>query len=146
VPVAAAHVELDEGAGQLVLLPRRGMFAGTQPHDRIADAHRLPRLQRQVAADAVALVEQADDGDALRHRRAAGRQDDVGRRHRFDRLGRGRIAGGQVLRHDDPVGAVRRMQRAIAEHAGHDRGQQQDAGREPAPDPCGYHPSGVHAS
>jgi hypothetical protein len=66
-----ADVELQEGAGELLLLPGRGGLAGAQTHDRIFDAERLPRLHRQVARDAVALVQEADDGDALGHRRSA---------------------------------------------------------------------------
>jgi len=34
-----AHVDLDEGAGQLLDLPRRGRLAGAQPHDDVADPH-----------------------------------------------------------------------------------------------------------
>lgn len=145
MPVGAAHVELNEGAGQRILLPGRGLFAGTQAHDRIADAHRLPRLQRQVAADAVTLVEQADDGDPFGHRRAAGRQRRVGGGDRFDPVALGGI-GGQVLRRDRPVcRPITAMPGAIAEHAGHRERDQQDAGGQPAADPWA-HPSGVHAS
>ncbi|KTT69671.1 hypothetical protein NS334_14265 [Sphingomonas endophytica] len=67
-----AHVQLHEGAGQRFRLPRRGPFAGAQPDDRIVDPHRLSGLQRDVARDAVALVEQPDDRDALRHRGRSG--------------------------------------------------------------------------
>jgi len=66
--LGVGDVELDEGAGQLLDLPRRGRLAGAQPHDRVADPKRLARLHRQVALDAVALVEEADHRDALRHR------------------------------------------------------------------------------
>jgi hypothetical protein len=64
-----AHVELDEGSGQLLHFPGRGRFAGAQPDDRVADPDRLARLQRQVLGQAVALVEKAEHGDPLRHRR-----------------------------------------------------------------------------
>ena len=67
------NVELDEGAGQLLDLPGRGGLAGAQPHDRVADPKRLSRLHRQVALDAVALVEEPDHRDPLRHRSRAGR-------------------------------------------------------------------------
>ena len=70
--VGALHVELHEGAGQLLKLPRRRRLAGAQPHHGILDAHRLPRLQPDVAHDAVALVEQAEDRDSLGHRRHSG--------------------------------------------------------------------------
>jgi hypothetical protein len=69
--VRPLHVELQEGAGQLLRLPRRGRLARPQAHDGVADAHRLARPQHQVADDAVALVQKADDGDPLRHRRDA---------------------------------------------------------------------------
>jgi hypothetical protein len=69
--VRAAHVELDEGAGQLLDLPGRGGLAGAQAHDHVADPHRLARPQRQIALEAVALVEQAEHGDPFRHRRRA---------------------------------------------------------------------------
>jgi hypothetical protein len=70
--VRPLDVHLHEGAGQLFLLPRRARFAGAQADRDILHPHRLPRLQRQVADDAVALVEQAEDRDPLRHRRDAG--------------------------------------------------------------------------
>jgi hypothetical protein len=72
--VGAAHVELDESAGQLLDLPGRGRLAGAQPHDGVADPHRLAGPECQVALEAVALVEQADHGDPLRHRRRARRE------------------------------------------------------------------------
>jgi hypothetical protein len=40
-----AHVDLDECAGQLLHLPRRGRLAGTQAHDDDAGAHRLAGAQ-----------------------------------------------------------------------------------------------------
>jgi len=67
-----AHVELDEGSGQPLDLPGRARLAGAEAHDDVADAHRLAGLQRQIARQAVPLVEQADDGDPLGHRRGAG--------------------------------------------------------------------------
>jgi hypothetical protein len=67
---AAADVQLHEGAGFLDILPGRGRLARQQPHDRIAHAQRLARLHGKVAGQAVALVQQADDGRALGHRRA----------------------------------------------------------------------------
>jgi hypothetical protein len=62
-------VQLDEGAGQLLDLPGRGRLAGAKANDDVAHAQGLAGLQRQVALDAVALVQKADDGDALVHRR-----------------------------------------------------------------------------
>jgi len=66
--VAPLDFELEEGAGQFLIFPRRRGLAGKQPHGRVLDPHRLARLQRQVADDPVALVEEADDRDALGHR------------------------------------------------------------------------------
>jgi hypothetical protein len=65
------HVDLDECASELLFLPRRRRFAGAQAHDQISPARGLPRVQRDILHDAITLVEDADDGDALRHRRHA---------------------------------------------------------------------------
>jgi hypothetical protein len=111
-----AHVELQERAGQLLLLPGRGRFAGTEPNDHVADAKRFARLHRQVARNAVALVQQADDGDAFGHRRRARCDGDDGLRHvdgdRFrlplltSRLGRRIVAaGGRQRRRQGKRGA-----------------------------------------
>jgi hypothetical protein len=67
--VGAFDVDLDEGACQRLVLPRRGGLAGAQPDDDVLDPHRLAGPQRDVADDPVALVQQAEDGDPLRHRR-----------------------------------------------------------------------------
>jgi hypothetical protein len=69
--VRPLHVDLDEGARQLLAFPRRRRLAGAQADDDVLDADRLPRLQSQILDDAVALVEQAEHGDALGHRRHA---------------------------------------------------------------------------
>jgi len=69
--VGLRDVELDERAGIMLGLPRRGLFARAQPDDGVADSRRLAGLQRQVARLAVALVEQAEHGDAVLHRRRA---------------------------------------------------------------------------
>jgi hypothetical protein len=65
--VRLLHVELHERAGELLVLPRRGRFARTQAHDRIFPAHRLTGMKRDVLDDAVALVEDPQNSDALRH-------------------------------------------------------------------------------
>jgi hypothetical protein len=70
--VGAANIQLHEGAGQLLDLPGLCRLAGAQPHDHVAYPHRLARPEGQVPLQPVALVEQADHGDALRHRRGAG--------------------------------------------------------------------------
>ncbi len=59
VAIGPAHVELDEGAGQPLGFPRRGGVAGAKPDQRVLGADRLARLEREIADDAVALVEQA---------------------------------------------------------------------------------------
>jgi hypothetical protein len=69
LPARVADVELDERAGQLLRLPRRGGLAGAQADDDVADPDRLARLQGQLLRNTVALVEQAENGDPLRHRR-----------------------------------------------------------------------------
>jgi hypothetical protein len=69
--VGLLDIELDERPGQRRRLPRRGRLARAQADDDIADAQRLARLHRQVADDAIALVEQSDHRDALGHRRLA---------------------------------------------------------------------------
>ena len=66
------HVELEEGAGQLLQLPGRGRLAGAQPDDRVADPDRLAGPHGEIADDAVALVEQPNHRDPLRHRRDLG--------------------------------------------------------------------------
>jgi hypothetical protein len=88
-----AHVELDEGSGELLDLPRGGGLAGPQAYDRVADADRLARLHRKVAGDAVALVEEAEHGDPLGHRSRAGRERRDGLRH----VDRARLAGGLAV-------------------------------------------------
>jgi hypothetical protein len=97
-----AHVDLDEGPGQLLRLPRRRRVAGAQADDHVADPGRLPRLQNEVAGQAVALVEEAEHRHALRHRSRAGRFDrDVLRDVDGARLGRlavgARVAGGSAF-------------------------------------------------
>jgi hypothetical protein len=62
------HGQLDEGARLGRIFPRRGLLARAQSHDRAADARRIAGLHLEFADKAVALVEQADDGDALGHR------------------------------------------------------------------------------
>jgi hypothetical protein len=82
--VRPAHVQLDERAGQLLGLPRGSGLAVAQPHDHIADADGLAGPQRQIALDAVALVEQAEHRDPFRHGRRAGRE----LRHRLGHVDR----------------------------------------------------------
>ena len=79
-PLRIAHVELDEGAGQLLHLPGRGGLAGAQAdRSRRRSAPPGRASGRSVAGYAVALVEEAEHRDPLRHRRRP-------RRHRGDGL------------------------------------------------------------
>jgi hypothetical protein len=64
-------LKLDERPGELLLFPRSARLAGAKPDDGVPHPHRLPRPHRQVADDPIALVEQADDRDPLRHGRDA---------------------------------------------------------------------------
>jgi hypothetical protein len=67
--VGALYVQLQEGAGQLLLFPRGGRLASAQVNDRVPRADGLPRLQPEIVDDAIALIEEADDRDAVLHRR-----------------------------------------------------------------------------
>jgi hypothetical protein len=142
VLVRTLDVELDEGAGELIRLPRRGFLARAQPHDDIAGADRLAGAQGHVAADAVALVEDAENGDALRHRRRAGID---GAALILDLHG---VAGAPLLRRwrdhcrhgARPVGTISdQVGRGPRDPAA--RHQDERADRERA-----LHPSGLHAS
>jgi hypothetical protein len=62
-------VNLDERASELFLLPRRRGFAGAQAHNHVLPAHRLAGVKRHVLDDAVALVEDSQHRDPLRHGR-----------------------------------------------------------------------------
>jgi hypothetical protein len=66
--VRPLDVDLDEGAGELLVFPRRCRFAGAEPDDHILPPDRLARVERDRLDDAVALVEDAEHRDALRHR------------------------------------------------------------------------------
>jgi hypothetical protein len=70
--VAFAHEDLDERPGELLLLPRRGRLACAQAHDDVFPLGRLARVKRDILHDSVTLVEDAEDGHALRHRGDAG--------------------------------------------------------------------------
>jgi len=126
--VALPHVELDEGASELLNLPGRRGLAGAQPDDHIADPRRLARPQGEITRQAVALVEQADDRDALGHRCRAGGEAGDGLRN-VHRLSRG-IAVGRI--------ALRRAARA----AGGERKHGRHRNKREAAD---HAPSGVQA-
>jgi hypothetical protein len=129
-----AHVELDEGAGQLLYLPGRAGLAGAQANHDVADPHRLAGLEREVAGEAVALVEQAQHRDPLRHR------------------SRPRRLGGDRLRNVDRPGLARRLAIALPFRrafgpAGGERGEAEEEQR-PGVDHCRRHHGapGVQAS
>jgi hypothetical protein len=84
VAVRALDVELDERAGERVVVPRRTGLARAKPHHRVLDPDRLARLESQVADDPVALVEKAEDGHPLGHWGDA-RKVAVGRARNVDR-------------------------------------------------------------
>ncbi|GAA4712856.1 hypothetical protein GCM10023325_05630 [Sphingomonas lutea] len=79
ITVGTLHVDLDEGAGQPLILPRRARLAGAQADDQVFPPDRLARPQGYRLGDPVAFVEDAHDRDALRHRGHAGLID-AGRR------------------------------------------------------------------
>jgi hypothetical protein len=64
-------VELEEGAGELFILPRRGRLAGPKPHDRVLHLDGHARLHPEFADDPVALVEQSNHRNAVFHWRNA---------------------------------------------------------------------------
>ena len=66
--VGKADVDLDESAGQFLLLPRSRRLAGAKPDHDVLAARVLTRMQRNIANDAVALVEQAQHRHPLVHR------------------------------------------------------------------------------
>jgi hypothetical protein len=92
-PLGIAHVELDEGAGQRLHLPRRASLAGAQANDRIADAHRLARPERDRTGDAIALVEKAEHRHPLRHGGRPGRH----RGHGLRDVDRARLSDGLAV-------------------------------------------------
>jgi hypothetical protein len=66
--VGLVDVELDEGSRQLLLFPRRGLLARAQADDRVLPADRLAGPKGHVLDDPVALVENSQHRDPLRHR------------------------------------------------------------------------------
>ena len=58
---------MEEGAGELFILPWRGRLAGAQANDRILHADRHSRLHPEIADDSVALVQKADHRDPVLH-------------------------------------------------------------------------------
>jgi hypothetical protein len=102
--VRPLNVDLDKGAGELFLFPRRARLAGTQANDHVLPADRLPRVQGDVLDDAVSLVEDRENRDALPHRSDAGLVDTDRRRgiadHRGRRIFLGRLLAARGDNHD----------------------------------------------
>jgi len=122
--VGLGNVELDKCPREALIFPRRGGIASAQADDGIAHADRLAGFERDIADDAVALVEQPKHRDALAHRG-----------HPRDRLDRPwHIDGHGLGAIDGLVGAVRA---AITARAKRYERQQDEAARQ------GY--SGFHA-
>ncbi|GAA4760129.1 hypothetical protein GCM10023306_00930 [Novosphingobium ginsenosidimutans] len=118
-------IDLNEGAGLGRAFPRQGPLAGCQPDHHIAHPARFARLEHDILGNVVALVEQAERGDAV--------------------LDRGAIfalySGNAGLRRH-PFGNVSRRSVGIAAAVA-GRQQQDQAGRKQAPH---GQASGLHAS
>lgn len=74
IPFAIAlifHDQLHKGTGFRRIFPWRGGFTRTQPHYGISDTLFGTGLHGQLCHQAIALVQQAQLGDALVHRRDA---------------------------------------------------------------------------
>ncbi len=139
--VDAANDDLHECAGQLLLLPRRGLFTGPQPDDDVAETSRLPRRQRHLTRLAITLVEKAEHRDPLCHRRPTVDERRSARIDRFHGRIRGLVGKGKILLY----GSDRSRwgcQHSIAEPAAHPQHHDQNGRGEPAHG----HPSGVQAS
>lgn len=135
IVAAFLHVELYEGAGFAHIFPWRRRLAGTQPHNGIAHAQRFAGFHFQLTGNAVALVEQAQHGFPLRHRRAG----------QFGAVAGDRMVAGALLaiRRFGVIGSSGRSGSAAC-------GQKQQAQRNKPParcrKPAGLHASGVQAS
>jgi hypothetical protein len=96
------HRQLDEGARLGRIFPRRGLLARAQPYDRAANPRRVAGLHFDVADQPVALVEQADDGDAVGHRGRPLDTADFGR-HAFGFRDLRRLAAAATIGRGGPV-------------------------------------------
>jgi len=101
---ALFDIDLDEGPGFGRALPRQGPLTGGEPHHDVADPPRFAGFEDNVLGDVVALVEQAQRGDAVFdrgavfafHRRHAGLSGNVRRDLGRRRIGlAAAVAGGQ---------------------------------------------------
>ncbi|HZG07816.1 MAG TPA: hypothetical protein VEZ70_02425 [Allosphingosinicella sp.] len=117
-------------------LPGRRRLASAQAHDHIANPYSFAWLQRDVARNAVALVEQSEHGHPLRHRCGAG-EDRFHRLRNVDRFGLGLAL----------AVALRRLTVAATAIAVASCKREQDKEGEAGPWPQADHaPSGVQAS
>jgi hypothetical protein len=109
-----ADEDLDEGAGQLLRLPRRRRLAGAQPDDDVLHPERLARLHDEVAREAVALVQKADHRHAVLHRSRARGLGDDGLRDVDDRRLAPALPAGRPLLAGAQRGEARRDRRETA--------------------------------
>ena len=72
VLVAALDVDLNERPGQFLFLPRSACLARPESHDHVLPPCRLAGMEGDILHDPVALVEDSEDRDALRHGRDIG--------------------------------------------------------------------------
>ena len=93
IAVRTPDVELDERPGEPLGLPRRSRIAGAKPDQRVLGADRLAGLEREIADDTIALVEQGDHRHPLGHRCHPGGVD-----RRRKRFGNDFIVGSSVVR------------------------------------------------
>lgn len=63
------HLNLHKAAGEMFLLPWRGLLARLEPEHDLAKPRRFSGLQRNVTRHAIALVQQPKHRHALRHGR-----------------------------------------------------------------------------
>jgi hypothetical protein len=71
LPVRTLDIDLDEGSGELFGLPWRRRLTRPKPNGHVLPPRRLARMQRDIAHDPVAFVEDGEDGDPLGHWRHA---------------------------------------------------------------------------
>jgi len=135
--VELLDIELHERAGIMFLFPGRGLLAGAQADDHVADARRLAGLELDLTGNAVALVEQAEHSDALRHRGCALRRIDAGRQIDGDDIGRGGLLIERGMRRR--LGAGRLV--LLAATDGHEQRRDRRATHQSAD-----HASGIQAS
>lgn len=117
------HDQLDEGSGFLRAFPLGGALAGAQADDRAANADAFAGLERHIAHEAVALVEEAEHRNPFFHRRDTGigiirtGASRLGQRARFGR-GRRRLCLPLTTGKQHCCGKRRTDQRGFRPHHG----------------------------